>query len=321
MLSAKQKIIVICGPTGVGKTAAAITICRMLNGQIVSADSMQIYRFMDIGTAKPTPQEQRRVRHHLIDVVDPDQDFDAARYARSARKIIADLHHRRIVPLVVGGSGLYIKALLHGVFPVGNRSKVLRTELKDRLHREGAPRLHRMLAACDPEAARRIHPNDSLRILRALEVFQLTGRPLSELHKRHGFREKRYAVLKIGLALDRDKLYARIDARVEQMIARGLEAEVRGLLDRGYGAHLKSMQSIGYRHMVDAIQGRTDYNEALRTMKRDTRRYAKRQLTWFNADADITWTQPHSLDELLPQIMAFLEADAYDAPPFTRRLK
>lgn len=306
MLPAKQKTIVICGPTGVGKTAAAIHLGRALGGQIVSADSMQVYRFMDIGTAKPTPQEQRCVRHHLIDVVDPDQDFDAARYAHSARKIIARLHRHRIVPLVVGGSGLYIKALVHGVFPEGARSETLRAELKTRLGREGAAGLHRTLAACDPETARRIHPHDGLRILRALEVFQLTGQPLSALHRNHGFREEHYDVLKIGLTLDREDLYARIDTRVEQMIEQGLEAEVRRLLERGYGAQLKSMQSIGYRHMAGAIRGRMDFREALRTMKRDTRRYAKRQFTWFNADAQIQWVAPGDLDVMLETARKFL---------------
>ncbi len=288
----KTGIVVICGPTGVGKTAAAIALCEAIGGAIVGADSMQVYRFMDIGTAKPTADEQARVHHDLINVVDPDEDFDAARYQHLADTAIARLLKAGKVPVVVGGTGLYIRALLHGIFPDAPGDPEVRRALRRRLSAEGAAALHRELAARDPGAAARIHPNDRQRIVRALEVLAITGRPLSELQRRHGFRQQRYRALRIGLDIERQELYRRIDRRVDRMLAEGLLDEVRALLRRGYAATLKSMQSIGYRHMAAYLEGRLDWDEAVRTLKRDTRRYAKRQLTWFRADSAVRWYRP-----------------------------
>ncbi len=300
-------IVVICGPTGVGKTAAAIALCEAVGGGIVGADAMQVYRFMDIGTAKPTAGEQARVHHDLIDVVDPDEDFDAARYLRLADAAIARLAAAAKVPVVVGGTGLYIRALLHGIFPGAPGNPDVRRELRRRLSAEGAPALHRELAARDPEAAARIHPNDRQRIVRALEVLAVTGRPLSELQRRHGFRQQRYRALQIGLDLERRELYRRIDRRVDRMLEEGLLDEVRGLLRRGYPATLKSMQSIGYRHMAAYLAGRLDWDEAVRTLKRDTRRYAKRQLTWFRADPAVRWYPAGDEDRISTTVAAFLK--------------
>ncbi len=303
---ARAKIVVICGPTGVGKTETAIDVCEATGGGIVGADSMQIYRHMDIGTAKPTTQEQARVRHDLIDVVDPDADFDAARYQRLADRAIRGLLTAGRLPVVVGGTGLYIRALLHGIFPEGCGDPAVRQNLRQRLERKGAPALHRELTRCDPEAAERIHPNDALRIVRALEVFIATGRPLSDLQRRHGFRQRRYTALQIGLDIDRPELYRRIDRRVDQMIAGGLLDEVRSLLKKGYAPELKSMQSIGYRHMAAYLDGRLAWEEAVRTLKRDTRRYAKRQLTWFRADPAVHWYRPDQRRSILEAVKAFL---------------
>ncbi len=297
----KTGIVVICGPTGVGKTAAAIALCEAVGGAIVGADSMQVYRFMDIGTAKPTADERARVHHDLIDVVDPDEDFDAARYQHLADTAIARLVKAKRVPVVVGGTGLYIRALLHGIFPDAPGDPKVRRALRRRLSAEGAAALHRELAARDPDAAARIHPNDRQRIVRALEVLAVTGRPLSELQRRHGFRQQRYRALQIGLDIERQGLYRRIDRRVDHMLAEGLLDEVCGLLQRGYAATLKSMQSIGYRHMAAYLEGRLDWDEAVRTLKRDTRRYAKRQLTWFRADPAMRWHRP---DQMLPIVKA-----------------
>ncbi|MDY6904838.1 MAG: tRNA (adenosine(37)-N6)-dimethylallyltransferase MiaA [Thermodesulfobacteriota bacterium] len=305
----QQKVIVICGPTGVGKTEWAVRLGSELSGEIVSADSMQIYRYMDIGTAKPTPEEMRQLPHHMIDIVDPDADFSAGQYARMAREKIDKLHERRILPLIVGGTGLYIKACLHGLF----RERSVNDEVLKRLTREaeqnGAERLHGRLQACDPEAARRINPRDVFRIVRALEVYETTGKPLSVHQKAHQFTGSRYDALKLCLYTEREFLYDRINRRVDAMMAAGLVDEVRGLLAMGYAGDLKSMQAIGYRHVVSCLTGQWSWEEALGTLKRDTRRYAKRQLTWFRADPGIKWIdKTGGMDKIRSVIRRFVEA-------------
>jgi tRNA dimethylallyltransferase len=306
--NAKPKVIVICGPTAVGKTMAAIGLARRLDAEIVSADSMQVYRFMDIGTAKPTVAERAAVPHHLIDIVDPDEPFDAARYAALARQRVYDLHRRGRPALVVGGTGLYVKALLHGLFRADARDPDIRRRLRRDADALGGPALHARLAACDPQAAARLHPNDTLRIVRALEVIAVTGQPISQLQARHGFADAPLDALKIGLTMERGALYERIDRRVDAMLAAGFEDEVRGLLARGYGPELKSMQSIGYSHLAALIAGRVSRDECVRTLKRDTRRYAKRQMTWFRADPAITWLPAEDAPALLSLSLDFMGA-------------
>ncbi len=300
-------VIVICGPTGVGKTSSAIQAAMRFEGEIVGADSMQIYRRMDIGTAKPTPAERASVPHHMIDFLEPDEPFDAAMYAGLADKRIKELGDRGLLPFVVGGTGLYIKALIHGLFGEGRGNPRVRERLKREAEEQGAEALHIRLASCDPEAAKRIHPNDSYRIVRALEVHETTGASMSTLHAGHGFAARRHRSLKIGLGMDRPALYERIDRRVDAMLEAGLLEEVQLLLSLGYGETLKSMQSIGYRHMVEYIRGRIPREEAVRTLKRDTRRYAKRQLTWFKADPDIKWTEPGDMETIYGWVAEFLE--------------
>lgn len=302
----KPRLIVICGPTAVGKTTAGIAVARAVGGEIVSADSMQVYRFMDIGTAKPTAAEQRAARHHLIDVVDPDEPFDAAAYANLGRRALEGLLRRSKTPVVVGGTGLYVKALLYGLFRSHAADPAVRARLRREAEAGGAAALHARLAQCDPQTAARLHPNDSVRILRALEVFEATGRPISALQHEHRFADAPFCALKIGLTLDRTALYRRIDRRVEDMLAAGLENEVRSLLDRGYGPELKPMQSIGYSHMVALIAGAVSRAECIRTLQRDTRRFAKRQLTWFRADPDIRWHPPQDTNELIRTADEFL---------------
>ena len=303
----KPKLIVICGPTGIGKTSIAVEVARANNGEIIGADSMQIYRYMNIGTAKPTPEEQRQVTHHMIDVVDPDAQFDAARFASLARQHVIQLHGRGVIPFVVGGTGLYIKSLLYGIY----QSELVDPEVRSRLKKEatehGLQWLFQRLKQCDPVTAQRLHPNDTYRIMRALETYEATGKSISEYQKSHGFSEQPYDVLKIGLNMDRKLLYERINRRADMMIAAGFVDEVRKLLDLGYAAALKSMQSIGYRHMVDYIQGRLSWKECLRTMKRDHRRYAKRQLTWFGADTEIIWKEPKQMKEIMKVVGDFLK--------------
>ncbi len=306
--SKKPKIIVICGPTGVGKTAAAIDVAREIDGQIISADAMQVYRYMDIGTAKPTCLEQEKVKHHMIDIVDPDDPFDAARYSFLARKKIAELHSKGIVSFIVGGTGLYIKALLHGLFPAKPLENGVRKRLKNEAAAIGSEALHRRLLIVDPETARRIHPNDAYRTIRALETFEATGEPISVYHRQHQFSDTPFTVLKIGLNIRRQALYQRINQRVDAMIDAGFVNEVKTLLEMGCTADLKSMQAIGYRHLVAFIQGLLPWKETIRTFKRDTRRYAKRQLTWFRADPEIMWTQPTETKGMQVKIKKFLQS-------------
>lgn len=306
----RPAIVVICGPTGVGKTRAAIAAAQRFNGEIISADSVQIYRRLDIGSAKPTRAERTAIPHHLVDFLEPDAAFDARRFTQMASALIQKLSAAGKAPFVVGGTGLYIKALLYGLFEPPAACRGLRRRLQREAAERGGPALHRRLAACDPEAAGRIHPNDAVRITRALEIYEATGRPISDFHARHRFAESPFRAFKIGLQLERTQLYERINRRVEAMLAEGLLAEVAKLLEMGFDPGLKPLQSLGYRHMVAHLNGTLSMAEAVRTLQRDTRRYAKRQMTWFAADPTICWTTPAELPRLYPQIAAFLAATA-----------
>ena len=267
---------------------------------------MQVYRRMEIGTAKPTAKEQALVRHHLIDVVEPDEPFDASRYCETARQVVAGLHSRGVLPVVAGGTGLYIKALLYGVFQAHPPDPLVRQQLQNEAEQGGSEEMHRRLADIDPEAARRIHPNDTFRIVRALETLEVTGETITAHQNRHRFQDSPYRALTIGLHMDRDALYERINARVDAMLRAGFAEEVQGLLAAGFSPGLKSMQSLGYRHMVAYLDGSLQWAEAARTMKRDHRRYAKRQLTWFRANPEITWTDPEQLSDLYGAIEEFI---------------
>ncbi|WP_028325448.1 tRNA (adenosine(37)-N6)-dimethylallyltransferase MiaA [Desulfatirhabdium butyrativorans] len=300
------KIIVICGPTGTGKTGAAIQVAQSIGACIVSADSMQVYRFMDIGTAKPNREEQDAVAHYMIDVVNPDDDFNAQRYVTLADRIIADLQGRNIPVLVVGGTGLYIRALRYGLFSSPKIDPSIRTALRDEAMKNGLGAIYEKLKRIDPESAAILHPNDRQRILRALEVSLSSGRPYSSFVMAHGFHEERYRVRMIGLFRNRENLYHRIDRRVDSMLESGFQAEVEGLLNRGYSPALPSMQALGYRHLVDCIEGRLSWDEAVRTLKRDTRRYAKRQMTWFNREKDIIWIDADRTASLNDAVREFL---------------
>jgi tRNA dimethylallyltransferase len=303
----KPKIIVICGPTGIGKTAVGIRLAEELGGEIISADSMQIYRYMDIGTAKPTAAEQNRILHHLIDIVDPDEDFDAVRFAKMARQKVMQLHQRGVMPLVVGGTGLYIKALLQGLFQSNPADRKIRERLMQEAAENGSSSLYDRLKAVDPDTAERLHPNDAYRIVRALETIESTGRSISDHHHDHGFADEPFHALKICLQIERQKLYDRIDQRVDLMIEAGFVDEVQKLLGMGYTADLKSMQSIGYRQVVDFIEGQLPWDECVRTLKRDTRRYAKRQFTWFGADQEIHLYEPGQLNDIIRLMKGFWE--------------
>ena len=302
----KPRLICIVGPTGVGKTAMALELACRWGGEIVSADSMQVYRHMDIGTAKPTPEERGRIPHHLLDVVDPDEPFDASRYIELAHKVIDRLQWQGKPVFVVGGTGLYIRALLGGLIDGPGADEALRRELKQEMNNRGKAHLYGRLRTRDPRAADRIDPHDGVRIIRALEVLELTGRSIVEHQQEHRFLDATYAALRIGLRLDRGLLNDRIDRRAERMIADGFAEEVRRLLDMGWGESLKSMQSLGYRQMIDCLAGRQSLEQAVGLIKRDTRRYAKRQMTWFAADRDVGWLDPGDVEAASRRIGVFL---------------
>jgi tRNA dimethylallyltransferase len=305
----KPRLVIILGATGVGKTAMALVQAGRRQGEIVSADSMQVYRGMDIGTAKPTAGERRQIPHHLLDVVDPDEPFDASRYCALARGAIDCLHRERKPVFVVGGTGLYIRALLGGLIDGPGADESLRQSLKAEIKRWGIPHLYEQLRARDAKAAAQINPRDGVRIIRALEVLELTGRSIVDQQKDHRFREQPYEVLKIGLMLEREQLQAKIDGRTERMIADGFVEEVRRLLERGYERSLKPMQSLGYRHLAAYLAGEGDLEGAIRLIKHDTRRYAKRQMTWFAAERGIIWLFPDEFDAASERIDHFLDRE------------
>jgi tRNA dimethylallyltransferase len=282
-------VVAVVGPTGVGKTALAVALARDWPLEVVGVDSRQVYRGMDIGTGKPTPAERRLARHHLLDVVEPDQVYDAARFAREAAAAIADIRGRGRWPFLVGGTGLYLRALVRGLSPLPPADLALRRGLRAQAASEGPAALHKRLAAMDPEAAARLHPRDVVRVTRALEIVLLTGQPVSAARAQPRRPARPYRVLTLGLTMVRTVLYARLDARVDRMLADGLAAEVERLLAAGFDAGLPAMQGIGYRHLAPVISRGASLDEAVRTMKRDTRRYAKRQLTWFGRGESPYW--------------------------------
>jgi tRNA dimethylallyltransferase len=285
----RPRVLILLGPTGAGKSKLALEWAEELEGEIISADSMQVYRYMDIGTAKPTLDDQKRVRHHLIDLVPPDQPFHAALYRTLGRKTIDQLYENKKPIWVVGGTGLYIKTLIQGLFASSKIDPQVRESLKQEAKEKGADALYERLKKADPETAFHLHPHDLFRIIRALEVFDSTGVPISFYREQHRFGERPYLTLKAGLEMNRDMLYHRIEERVDQMLEKGFLQEVERLMEMGYGPELKPMQSLGYKQMVQFLLKEIGWDEAIRQMKRDTRHYAKRQLTWFKADPEVQW--------------------------------
>ncbi len=304
----QPRLIAIVGPTASGKSQVAMDIASKINAEIISADSMQIYKYMDIGTGKPSLEDRERIPHHLIDIIFPDEAFSAANFKEKARGVIDELRKAGKNILIVGGTGLYIKALLHGLFPSPKADQSLRKELREKARRFGGAFLLQELKDADPVVASRLHPNDVLRIIRALEVYRQTGIPLSRWQEKHAFGDCPYEALKIGLMREREEIYLQIENRVDHMITWGFEEEVRSLLDRGYGRHLKSMQGLGYKRMVEYVCGECDLDEALRLIKRETKAYAKRQLTWFRNDPEVRWVDyPKAKGRLMQLAERFLE--------------
>lgn len=287
----RPALVVICGPTAVGKTALALNLAEYFNAEIISADSRQLYRLMDIGTAKPIGEELQRVRHHLIDVAWPDEEFHAARFVSLAEEAVNDIYRRNKQAFLVGGTGLYLRALTEGLLQAPSANPELRQRLHTRAEAEGSASLHETLARVDPDSAARLHPNDLIRIVRALEVFEHSGSMLSTLQDKHGFNSKPYRTVKICLDMSRDVLYRRIDQRAEVMFAHGLLEEAETLLRAGYDPSLKALKTIGYRQAFALLRKEMTRDEAIDDLKQATRRYAKQQLTWFRKDKSMIWLE------------------------------
>lgn len=304
-----DRVVVVCGPTASGKTALGVALAKALNGEVVGADSMQLYRGMDIGTAKPTPEEMEGVPHHMIDVADPWEDFSVARYVDMATPIVEDILRRDKLPLVVGGTGLYIDNLIAGrSFAAFSGDR--RRELEDRLETEGLSALYAELGRVDPQRQAQLHPNDQKRILRALEVYYETGRPMSALDAESQTAPSRFQAVRIALDFqDRADLHRRIDRRVDQMMAAGLPGEVKALLDAGVPPEATAMQAIGYKELTQAVREGEDLRQAAEEVKLRTRQYAKRQLSWFRRHGDthwIRWEHKPDFSRALQDSTAFL---------------
>ncbi len=298
-------MVIINSPTATGKTELAINLALEFGGEIISADSLQVYRYLDIGTAKPSREQRNKVKHHLIDVVDPDEEFNAAMFAEQARVIIADLARKGKPVFIVGGTGLYIRALLRGIIETPKVDENIRNYYRQLHDQHGKGYLYDLLQQRDEDAARKINPNDSVRVIRALEVLEQTGESISAKQKRHSFADCPYKTYKIGIQIDRAELKKRIIMRTEKMIADGLLDEVKSILDRGYSYKLKPLQSLGYKQAIGFLQKKYDWGKALDLIKRDTWQYAKRQLTWFAADKEINWFNSDSFGEIKKNIEIF----------------
>lgn len=319
--TALKPLLVLVGPTAIGKSRVAVDVAQCLNAEILTADSTQVYRGMNVGTDTPSETERQGVPHRLINLVDPDEPFNAGEFRRHATREIMRLHERGRLPFVVGGSGLYVRALLRGLWDSPPVDRSLRRALERALRLRGGESMYQELSRVDPETARRLHPRDSVKVLRALEVYRQTGVPLSRAHRDAQGRAAPFHALTLGLTMDRAELYRRIDDRVDVELAKGLVVETRTLLAKGYSRDLVSMKSLGYRQMAEYLEGECSFDEAVRRLKRDTRRFAKRQMTWFRKESGVRWVevQPeassHSVARrLLTIIEPFLDGLRRDGP-------
>lgn len=304
----KKPVIVICGPTASGKTGASISLAKKINGEIVSCDSMQIYKYMDIGTAKPTENEKHGIKHYLIDEIYPNEDFSVAKYKELALKYIGEIGKHGKVPIVVGGTGLYINSLVYNIkFTESETNWELRNQLQEEANKFGNEFLHKKLEKIDPIASSSIHPNNVKRVIRAIEIFETTGKTITIQNDESRCEDSEYEFLIFCLDMDRDKLYDRIDKRVDMMFKDGLQREVANLLEMGYNLEDKSMQGLGYKEIIWYYDQKITLEEANYIIKRDSRHYAKRQLTWFRKLKGVNWINANDSDSILKNIMNHIE--------------
>ena len=286
----KQPLVILSGPTACGKTSLSIDLAKRIDGEIISADSMQVYRGFDIGTAKVTEAEKDGIPHYLIDELDPTEEFNVFEFQSRARKYIADISSRGKIPMIVGGTGFYIQSVLYDIdFSDESDDKTYRHELETLAEEKGSDYLYQQLMECDPDAAKEIHPNNTKRVIRALEFFHETGQQISEHNRIQQQKESPYNYAYFVLNRPRNILYERINRRVDQMIHEGLPEEVSGLLEIGYGEDLLSMQGLGYKELVPYVKGQISLEEASDLLKKNTRHFAKRQITWFKREKDTIW--------------------------------
>lgn len=304
------RICILAGPTAVGKTDISLALARNLCGEIISADSAQVYKYMDIGTAKLKKDEMQGIRHYMMDEVTPDEDFSVAEFRDRAESYIRDINERGKLPIITGGTGLYINSLLNNLdFTESISDEAFRKEMQEEAASKGTAYVHSMLETIDPVSFFKLHSNDLRRVIRALEVYKHTGKPISYFQEESKKLPPKYTFAYIMLTMERSKLYGRIDQRVDKMMAEGLLEEVEGLLRMGYNRELTAMQALGYKEIVDYLQGKISKEEAVQIIKRDTRHYAKRQLTWFRRDQRIYWVNIDSFyrkDILLENIIRYI---------------
>ncbi len=305
---AQKPLVVLAGPTAVGKTRLSIHLAQALNGEVISADSMQVYRHMDIGSAKITPEEMGQIPHHLIDVLDPEEDFHVVRFQQMAKQALLDIWGRGRVPLLVGGTGFYIQAVVRDISFGEERDSEngYRQELESLAKQKGALWLHEKLAAVDPEAARQIHPNNQKRVLRALEYYHDTGNLISDHNREQQAKASAYNCAYFVLNDDRALLYQRIENRVDRMMADGLLKEVKALQERGCTRDMASMQGLGYQEILAYLEGEYSLEEAVRRIKRDTRHFAKRQLTWFKREKEVIWVHRKDFDDQEERMLEYM---------------
>ncbi|HNZ83078.1 MAG TPA: tRNA (adenosine(37)-N6)-dimethylallyltransferase MiaA [Sedimentibacter sp.] len=305
-----NKIIVIVGPTAVGKTHISVELAKKLGTEIISADSMQIYKGMDIGTAKVTEDEKQGIIHHMIDIVSPDEDYSVSEFKYTAEKIIDRLLEEKKVPVIVGGSGLYVNSLIYDLdFGNARSDEKLREYYTYYYKKHGEDALYDKLLKIDPEAAEKIHKKNVKRVIRALEVYDITGSKFSEINTDIRKESNKYDCILAGLSMERKVLYERINQRVDEMLSKGLLEEVRSLMEKGYCKNLVSMRGIGYKEIIDHLEGITDYDEAADILKRNTRRFAKRQYTWFLKDRNVKWfsmDNPADVDNTINNILNYV---------------
>lgn len=306
-----NKIIVIVGPTAVGKTYVSVELAKKLETQIISADSMQIYKLMDIGTAKVTEKEKQGITHHMIDIIYPDESYSVSLFKQNAENIIDELHKKEKVPIIVGGSGLYVNSIIYDLdFGKVESDSEIRDYYTNYYKENGEDKLYEKLKEVDPTSSEKIHKNNVKRVIRALEVYELTGKPFSSFSTDIRKKSDKYQTILIGLYMDRKELYPRINKRVDKMVEEGLIEEIKMLLDKGYNKDLVSMQAIGYKEIVEYLEGNITLEESIDLLKKNTRRFAKRQFTWFLNDESVKWfdvEDVNKIDILVEDIFCFIK--------------